>query len=184
MNTPSALVKRQGNPAPRLVSKLVLAEPTQAPSTPSPKPISKTNAPPQGNGETIQPAPTKLTSADRQRFQDWVQKQLPALEKQLPDLITKLWALVKTSVGGFLGVTGFLLSLVMVPIYSFFLLKERPAIERRWREYLPLRNSPSKTKSRTLFRRSTATSSLTFAVSFWFAWLTAFSSAWRSPSLV
>jgi predicted PurR-regulated permease PerM len=92
----------------------------------------------------IAPAPTKFTSADRQRIQEWVQKQLPALEKQLPDLIAKLWALVKTSVGGFLGVTGFLLSLVMVPIYSFFLLKERPAIERRWREYLPLRNSPLK----------------------------------------
>ena len=71
-------------------------------------------------------------------------KTVTALEKQLPDLITKLWALIKTSVGGFLGVTGFLLSLVMVPIYSFFLLKERPAIERRWREYLPLRNSPLK----------------------------------------
>src|SRR5665213_2834220 len=73
-----------------------------------------------------------------------MQKHLPAIEKQLPDLMGKLWLLVKTSVGGFLGVTGFLLSLVMVPIYSFFLLKERPSIERRWKEYLPLRNSPLK----------------------------------------
>ena len=32
----------------------------------------------------------------------------------------------------------------MVPIYAFFLLKDRPSIERRWREYLPLRNSPLK----------------------------------------
>jgi predicted PurR-regulated permease PerM len=110
-------------------------------ATPSPSPAA---TPLSGNGEVIQPAPTKLTSADRQRIQDWVQKQLPALEKQLPDLVGKSWALVKTSVGGFLGFTGFLLSLVMVPIYSFFLLKERPAIERRWREYLPLRNSPLK----------------------------------------
>ena len=100
--------------------------------------------PPPGSGEVIAPAPTKITSADRQRIQDWVQKQLPALEKQLPLLVTKLWALIKTSVGGFLGFTGFLLSLVMVPIYLFFLLKERPSIERRWREYLPLRNSPLK----------------------------------------
>ena len=92
----------------------------------------------------ISPAPSKLTSADRQRIQDWVEKQLPAIEKQLPDLISKFWMLVKSSVGGFLGVTGFLLSLIMVPIYSFFLLKERPAIEARWREYLPLRNSPLK----------------------------------------
>ncbi|CAN5498350.1 hypothetical protein BH20VER3_BH20VER3_21700 [soil metagenome] len=122
----------------------LLAGPTPTP-TPvfSPKPAS---APTSGNAEVIapNPKPARLTSADRQRIQDWVQKQLPALEKQLPDLVGKLWLLVKTSVGGFLGVTGFLLSLVMVPIYSFFLLKDRPAIERRWREYLPLRNSPLK----------------------------------------
>ena len=94
--------------------------------------------------ETISPAPTPLTSADRQRIQEWVQKQLPNLERQLPYLSEKIWTLLKQSIGGFLGVTGFLLSLVMVPIYLFFLLKESPAIERRWREYLPLRNSPLK----------------------------------------
>src|SRR5207253_90116 len=46
------------------------------------------------------------------------------------------------SIGGFLGVTGFLLSLILVPIYLFFLLNERPRIEAHWREYLPLRASP------------------------------------------
>jgi predicted PurR-regulated permease PerM len=51
---------------------------------------------------------------------------------------------LKKSIGGFLGVTGFLLSLVMVPIYLFFFLKERPRIESRWKEYLPLRASPLK----------------------------------------
>jgi len=94
--------------------------------------------------ETISPASPPLTSADRQRIQEWVQKQLPNLERQLPYLSEKIWTLLKQSIGGFLGVTGFLLSLVMVPIYLFFLLKESPAIERRWREYLPLRNSPLK----------------------------------------
>src|SRR5262245_27047344 len=69
---------------------------------------------------------------------------MPNLQRQLPYLSEKIWTLVKQSIGGFLGVTGFLLSLVMVPIYLFFLLKESPAIERRWREYLPLRNSPLK----------------------------------------
>lgn len=91
--------------------------------------------------ETISPAATTFTSADRQRIQEWVQKQMPNLERQLPYLSEKIWALLKQSIGGFLGVTGFLLSLLMVPIYLFFLLKESPAIERRWREYLPLRNS-------------------------------------------
>jgi predicted PurR-regulated permease PerM len=94
--------------------------------------------------ETISPASTTFTSADRQRIQEWVQRQMPNLERQLPYLSEKIWTLLKQSIGGFLGVTGFLLSLVMVPIYLFFLLKESPAIERRWREYLPLRNSPLK----------------------------------------
>jgi predicted PurR-regulated permease PerM len=94
--------------------------------------------------ETISPASTTLTSADRQRIQEWVQKQMPNLERQLPYLSERIWTLLKQSIGGFLGVTGFLLSLVMVPIYLFFLLKESPAIARRWREYLPLRNSPLK----------------------------------------
>jgi predicted PurR-regulated permease PerM len=94
--------------------------------------------------EEISAMPEKITSADRQRIQAWVQKQLPSLERQLPYISEKIWALLKQSIGGFLGVTGFLLSLVMVPIYLFFLLKESPAIERRWREYLPLRASPLK----------------------------------------
>ena len=119
----------------------LLPESTPAPTTPTPKPKA---TPAAGSVEEIRPAPTKLTSADRRRIQEWVQKQLPTIERQLPDLTAKLWVLIKTSVGGFLGVTGFLLSLVMVPIYSFFLLKERPAIQRRWKEYLPLRNSPLK----------------------------------------
>ncbi len=118
----------------------LLAGPTPSAATPTPAPRPT----PPGSGEVIAPAPAKLTSADRQRIQEWVQKQLPALEKQLPDLISKIWLLIKTSVGGFLGVTGFLLSLVMVPIYSFFLLKGRPEIQRRWKEYIPLRNSPLK----------------------------------------
>jgi predicted PurR-regulated permease PerM len=55
-----------------------------------------------------------------------------------------MWGIVKKSIGGFLGITGFLLSFIMVPIYLFFLLKERPRIESRWQDYLPLRPSPLK----------------------------------------
>jgi predicted PurR-regulated permease PerM len=32
----------------------------------------------------------------------------------------------------------------MVPIYLFFFLKERPRIQTRWKDYLPLRESPLK----------------------------------------
>ena len=124
----------------------------QSPS-PSPLPLADadpvidatpTDLPTPAPREEIGPTPEKISTADRQRVQAWVQKQLPNLERQLPYISEKIWALLKQSVGGFLGVTGFLLSLVMVPIYLFFLLKESPAIERRWREYLPLRNSPLK----------------------------------------
>jgi predicted PurR-regulated permease PerM len=92
--------------------------------------------------EEIAPAPSKISSVDRQRFQASVEKIIPNLERYLPTLMEKIWNLIKKSVGGFLGVTGFLLSLILVPIYLFFLLKERPRIEARWKDYLPLRASP------------------------------------------
>jgi len=123
----------------------LLASPPKASATPEAK-TSPTNLPSGSpeRKEEIAAAPSKLTSAERERIQEWVQKQLPNLQAQLPSISDKIWNILKTSIGGFLGATGFLLSLVMVPIYLFFLLKQRPAIERRWKEYLPLRNSPLK----------------------------------------
>jgi predicted PurR-regulated permease PerM len=94
--------------------------------------------------ETIAPAPSKITSADRQRIQADVERLFPNLERYFPTLTEKVWTITKKSIGGFLGVAGFLFSLVMVPIYLFFFLKERPGIEQKWKEYLPLRPSPLK----------------------------------------
>jgi len=88
--------------------------------------------------------PDQPTQADRDRIKQWVEKQAPNLEEQLPTIAAKFWEILKKSIGGFLGITGFLLSLVMVPIYLFFFLKERPRIESRWKDYLPLRASPLK----------------------------------------
>jgi len=93
--------------------------------------------------ETIAPA-TKVSSAERQRVQAEVEKLIPNLQPYLPTITEKTWSIVRKSVGGFLGVAGFLFSLIMVPIYLFFFLKERPQIELRWKEYLPLRPSPLK----------------------------------------
>ncbi|HMJ05719.1 MAG TPA: AI-2E family transporter, partial [Chthoniobacterales bacterium] len=137
----------------------LLASPTPtAPPTSSAAPANSTSKSPGENAtqpspsprESIDTPPPKLTSAERQRIQEWVEKILPNLQSQLPTLTEKFWLLLKTSIGGFLGITGFLLSLVMVPIYLFFLLKERPAIERRWKEYLPLRASPLKDEVATV----------------------------------
>jgi len=67
---------------------------------------------------------------------------MPKLQQTLPTFVGKLWDILKKSIGGFLGITGFLLSLILVPIYLFFLLNEKPRIQQRWRDYLPLRASP------------------------------------------
>jgi predicted PurR-regulated permease PerM len=112
----------------------------------TPPEIAPSGSPTPAPREEIAPTPDKISTADRQRIQAWVQRQLPNLERQLPYITEKIWTLLKQSIGGFLGVTGFLLTLEMVPIYLFFLLKESPGIEKRWREYLPLRNSQLKTE--------------------------------------
>ena len=123
----------------------ILGSPSRPSPTParagSPEPATRNSSP---AVEEIKAAPAKITSAERQRIQEWVQKQLPNLQSQIPNLSDKIWRLLQTSIGGFLGATGFLLSLIMVPIYLFFLLKERPEIARRWKEYLPLRDSALK----------------------------------------
>jgi predicted PurR-regulated permease PerM len=94
--------------------------------------------------ETIAPNPQRLSGVERQRIQSYVEKQMPKLEQALPTLMEKFWQILKRSIGGFLGIAGFLVSLILVPIYLFFLLKEKPRIEKRWKDYLPLRASPLK----------------------------------------
>jgi predicted PurR-regulated permease PerM len=46
--------------------------------------------------------------------------------------------------GGFLGVFGFLLSFVIVPLYLYYFLTESAGIASRWHEYVPLRASQFK----------------------------------------
>src|SRR5438105_6423664 len=110
------------------------AQPTVSPT---PKAFETTPA-----AEAIAPSPPKLTTPERQRIQAYVKKQMPNLKQALQTRAAKFWDILKKSIGGFLGVTGFLLSLILVPIYLFFLLNEKPRIQQRWKEYLPLRASP------------------------------------------
>jgi predicted PurR-regulated permease PerM len=121
-----------------------LIGPAASPSGPV-QPTTTPTASPQATAsatEIIAPSPPKLTTAERQRIQAYVEKQMPKLEQGLPMVLGKLWDILKKSIGGFLGVTGFLLSLILVPIYLFFLLNEKPRIQQRWKDYLPLRESP------------------------------------------
>jgi predicted PurR-regulated permease PerM len=116
-----------------------------ASSSPQPQSMATPTASPGATApatEIIAPSPPKLTTAERQRIQAYVEKQMPKLEQALPTVLEKFWDILKKSIGGFLGITGFLLSLILVPIYLFFLLNEKPRIQKRWKEYLPLRASP------------------------------------------
>lgn len=131
---------KPGSPTAGLVNWLLGPSPQPSP-TASPTWAPDVVSPSQ---EVIAATPSKISSADRQRIQAYVEKQIPNLERYVPTLAEKLWNLVKTSIGGFLGVFGFLLSLILVPIYLFTFLKESPRISQRWKEYLPLRASPFK----------------------------------------
>jgi len=68
---------------------------------------------------------------------DWVKTTLP----KLPGII---WSFVRSSVGGFLGVFGFLLSFIIVPLYLYYFLIESAKIQQQWSDYLPLRASAFK----------------------------------------
>src|SRR2546423_1907581 len=137
-STSSAPHEKSATPATNLVNWLLGAP------TPRPSPVPTASPANTPEPETIAPAPAKITSADRQRIQTYVEKQIPNLERYVPTLAEKFWNLLQKSIGGFLCVTGCLLSLVLVPIYLFFFLKESPNIAQRWKEYLPLRASPFK----------------------------------------
>ncbi len=68
------------------------------------------------------------------------------LEQLVPAMIGAIGNLIKNSVGGVVGMLAVLLSLILVPIFLFFLLIEGPSIGARWMNYLPLRSSPLKSE--------------------------------------
>lgn len=87
-------------------------------------------APPTAAGAATTPAEDpiqKLASGD------WIQDAMPTV-----------WKFISASLGGFLGFFGFLLSLVIVPLYLFYFLAESNHIAKSWSKYLPLKASAFK----------------------------------------
>lgn len=68
------------------------------------------------------------------------------LQAQVPSFAAGAGRFLQRSLGGFLGVFGTLISLVLVPVFLFFFLKEGPGISQNWSNYLPLRASPLKSE--------------------------------------
>jgi predicted PurR-regulated permease PerM len=59
----------------------------------------------------------------------------------LPGLLKSTGRVITSSVGGFLGIFGFIVSLVIVPVYLYYFLIESRNISRSWGNYLPIRAS-------------------------------------------
>jgi predicted PurR-regulated permease PerM len=89
---------------------------------------------------TEQATNEQLTALVSQSIKDagtWVQQKIP-------DLAVESGRFIQRSLGGFLGVFGLLLSMILVPIFLFFFLKDSASIAENWSRYLPLRASPLK----------------------------------------
>lgn len=67
-----------------------------------------------------------------------------SLEQGLLTVVRNTWNLIRSSVGGFLGILGFLLSMIIVPVYLYYFLIEAPNIAESWGDYIPLRASAFK----------------------------------------
>ncbi len=74
----------------------------------------------------------------------YVQSLVDWLQLKLPEILAGAGLFLKSSIGGFLGVAGVALSLLLVPIFLFFFLKDSGNLEREWRNYIPLPDSPLK----------------------------------------
>ncbi len=74
----------------------------------------------------------------------YVQSLVDWLQLKLPEILAGTGLFLKSSIGGFLGVAGVALSLLLVPIFLFFFLKDSGNLEREWRNYIPLPDSPLK----------------------------------------
>jgi len=66
------------------------------------------------------------------------------LQQKVPDLALESGKFLQRSLGVGFGFFGFLLSMILVPIFLFFFLKESPSIANNWSQYLPMRASPLK----------------------------------------
>lgn len=79
-----------------------------------------------------------------QQFADWVQQRVPAI-------LASVGVFLQRSVGGFLGVAGVAVSLLLVPLFLFFFLKDSGNLARDWQKYIPLPDSPLKDEVASLF---------------------------------
>jgi len=111
------------------------------------KPETNGTPAPAVNGGVPSPAPgSEKTSATPAAENSTVQNLISGewLQRELPVFMATAWTFITSSLGGFLGVFGFLLSLIIVPLYLYYFLMETQKISESWSNYVPLRASQFK----------------------------------------
>jgi predicted PurR-regulated permease PerM len=110
----------------------------------SPTPVLTPSPTPEPEMPPIQGVENPKGGLARYQNNPYVQQSLQYLQDQLPSLVQRTGTFIQTSLTGVFGVFGFMIGLLIVPIYLFFFLKESPRIAESWSNYLPLRRSEFK----------------------------------------
>lgn len=74
----------------------------------------------------------------------YVEHLVQWVQERIPDLIAAIGAFLQRSMGGVLGIAGVALSLLLVPLFLFFFLKDSADLAGNWRKYIPLPDSALK----------------------------------------
>jgi len=80
----------------------------------------------------------------------YIQEMTDWFQRKLPDFATSAGVFMRQSLGGVLGFAGVALSLLLVPLFLFFFLKDSADLARDWRQYIPLPDSPLKNEVASL----------------------------------
>jgi predicted PurR-regulated permease PerM len=72
----------------------------------------------------------------------YVQDLINWVQQRLPEIVSGLGGFLQRSAGGIFGAAGVAVSLLLVPLFLFFFLKDSADFARNWKRYIPLPDSP------------------------------------------
>jgi predicted PurR-regulated permease PerM len=114
-------------------------------SKPEPKTVTDGRTPAVAEAEVVRDAANQKSVSALEELID-VQKILKGdwIKEALIGMLKNAVLMVRSSVGGFMSVFGFVISLIIIPIYLFYFLVDARNISESWQDYLPLRASQFK----------------------------------------
>jgi predicted PurR-regulated permease PerM len=80
----------------------------------------------------------------------YVENVVAWLQERLPAILATVGSFLQRSAGGFLGVAGVVVSLLLVPLFLFFFLKDSATFAKEWRQYIPLPDSKLRDETASL----------------------------------